>query len=300
MSDSILDENASAASVNDADIKEALDGLTALQSDGSQEVDVWTGTLSLIKSVQRSSLGSGKSYLTAGVFTESGMLLLTDHVNRRLVLVDQSYNFVDEFKLDGKPTDITQGNEPKEFFVALREDGILRCTFKDGQFSALGRLLSPTGAWGIRFLGNTRVVGTEKFISVVGPDGQDIRSMSKSGADTYLALLKEENMLYHKDSNTIVGRRIEGVEIFRYSINSLVYPVGLGLDRDGNLYVCGRNSKNVHLVSKDGLRDRVILSKLVGISSPYAVVVNHHRQEIVVTSSQETVAFEVYRFSEYK
>ncbi|XP_033753190.1 uncharacterized protein LOC117336688 [Pecten maximus] len=298
MSDSKVDENISVTS--DADVKNALEQLAVLQTDGTQDVNVWTGILSVIKSVQRSSLGSGKSYLTSGIFTEDGMLLLTDHIGRRLVLVDQSYTFLEEFKLDGKPTDITRGNEPYEYFVALREDGILRCTFRGGQFTALGRLLSPTGAWGIGFLGNTRVVGTEKFICMLGSDGQDIRSMSKSGADTYIALLKAENLLYHKDGNTIVGRQSNGVEIFRYMVNSLVYPVGLDLDQDGNLYVCGRNSKNVHLVSKNGLKDRVLLSKLVSINTPYAVVVNPFRQEIVVTSSQEAIAFEVYTFCDNK
>ncbi|XP_060068284.1 uncharacterized protein LOC132548435 [Ylistrum balloti] len=287
-------------SVSEADVERALEQLTVTQTDGSQKVDVWTGVLSVIKSVQRSSLGSGKTYLSAGVFTDDQLLLLTDHNNRRLVLVDETYTFVEEFKLDGKPTDITRGNEPGQFFVALRDDGILRCTFNNGQITMLSRMTSPTGAWGIAFLDSTRVVGTEKCICVLGADGQDIRSMSKSGSDTYVALSKKENSLYHKDGNTIIGRHMNGVETFRYADSTLVYPIGLDLDQDGNVYVCGRNSKNIHLVSKDGFRDRVLLAKLVSITNPYAIVVNSTRQEIVVTSSQEDTAFEVYRFCDNK
>lgn len=267
------------------------------ESNGIQWEDVWTRSLSVIKSVEASSLGGiTKPYLSSGVFTDDGELLLADYKNRRILLFDNGYSYVQKFKLDGNPMDIAKDNTTDQLFIALKEDGILVCTFQNSQLTIIRRITSPTATWGICFHGNTRVAGTDKCMRVLGLDGLDIRSMSKTGGDTYVALSASGQTIYHKDCNVIVGRRLDGVEVFRYSRPALVYPVGLGLDRQGNVYICGRESKNLHLVSGDGLRDRILLARLAGITKPYGIVVHPHRQEVVITSNKEDMAFEVYKF----
>jgi len=61
------------------------------------------------------------------------------------------------------------------------------------------------------------------------------------------------------------------------------------------VYVCGFDSKNVHKISSDGLRSRILLEKLHIISDPYGVLFNTQSNELIVTSVRENTVFEVYR-----
>ena len=48
----------------------------------------------------------------------------------------------------------------------------------------------------------------------------------------------------------------------------LKYPLGISVDNDGNVYVTGRDSINVVVISPDGQRHRQLLSSHDGLVEP--------------------------------
>jgi DNA-binding beta-propeller fold protein YncE len=48
----------------------------------------------------------------------------------------------------------------------------------------------------------------------------------------------------------------------------LLYPCGIAVDNNGNVYVVGRNSSNVVVISPDGQRHRQLLYSKDGLKNP--------------------------------
>ncbi|OWF41920.1 uncharacterized protein LOC110461790 [Mizuhopecten yessoensis] len=287
-----------ADSTSTSDLTGSLQYLTVQPTPVKAAVDVWTGSVSCVKTVDSSTLGvSPTPSLAGGMFTDNNELLLTDSRNSRILLFDDTYSNVAELNIDGYPTDIVHGRADDEVFVAVNKDEILKCKLRNGQLTLINKISCSRGTVGIAFLGNNILVDTLESVKVMTVDGKVTKTIKKGGNHAFLATSLSSATVYHKDNHDVVCRRLDSdVEVYRYRDPRLNDPRGFGLDRDDNLYVCGHQSGNVHLVSPDGLRRRILVSNLSSISYPWCVVVHPTRQEFVVTSVSESTLLEVYRF----
>ncbi|XP_069140465.1 E3 ubiquitin-protein ligase Midline-1-like [Argopecten irradians] len=138
-------------------------------------VDVWTGLVSCAHTVNANILGiEDRPWLTGGIFTENNELLITDHSNKRLLLLDDNYSFQREYNVDGRPTDIARGHTPDEIFVAVNQTSILRCTLRNGQLSEISRISGPPDTWGIAVHGDNILAGTPGSVKVMSVEGKVI------------------------------------------------------------------------------------------------------------------------------
>jgi DNA-binding beta-propeller fold protein YncE len=69
----------------------------------------------------------------------------------------------------------------------------------------------------------------------------------------------------------------------------LLYPCGIAVDNNGNVYVVGRNSSNVVVISPDGQRHRQLLSSKVGLKNPPALDYDRSTNRLVVVNKSSTV-----------
>ncbi|XP_021361935.1 uncharacterized protein LOC110455852 [Mizuhopecten yessoensis] len=282
-----------------SDLTDSLQRIPVISPPTTALVDVWERSVSCVKTVQRSTLGGFvKPFLISGIVTDNGQLLTTDRDNQRLLLFDDNYSLVKKYKVDESPLDVTRGPATDEIFVSLFGGQILKCTLRNDQLSVTKRITCPLGTLGIAVHGDNIYAGTDKGLKVLSMDGEVIRSITKSGGDTYFALSTSKARVYHRDNDDILCRRLDNdAVVYRYKDRRLNYPGSIGLDRDDNVYVCGLISRNVYLVSPDGSRGKALLTKLSGINEPYGIIVHPTKQEFIVTSLHESVSFEVYRFN---
>ncbi|XP_060081558.1 uncharacterized protein LOC132560871 [Ylistrum balloti] len=257
--------------------------------------DVWTGSLSLVKAVDETTIGGSKSsYLTGGVFIEGEGLVVTDVTNKRLLLFNDNYDFVGQYKLNCCPSGITKGFAPHEMLVTLLNAPIFWCTLRAGVLSTVGYIGSPGTAWGIDTIGNNILIGTDDSVQILTKDGAQVASVGKCGKNTFVAV-SPQGLFYHRDNDVIVCRSGDGKESFKHMCKGIVDPRGIAIDVHCNVYICGMSSGGVHLMSSDGSKEIVLLSAMCNFAKPYAVILHPKRQEIVVTSCQESVIFEVYK-----
>ncbi|XP_021361934.1 uncharacterized protein LOC110455851 [Mizuhopecten yessoensis] len=282
-----------------SDLTDSLQRIPVISPPTVALLDVWERSISCVKTIHGSKLrGSVTPFLISGFFTDNGQLLITDSDNKRLLLFDDNYSLVKEYNVKGKPLDVTRGRVADEIFVSLFEGQLLKCTLRNGQLSVTKMITCPPGTLGIAVHGDNIYAGTSEGVEVLSLDGVAIRSIKQSGGNSCLAISSSKARLYHKDNNDIVCRRLDNdAVVYRYKDRRLMYPGGIGLDRDDNLYISGSLSRNVYLVSPDGSRGKALLTKLDGINKPYGIIVHPTKQEFVVTSVHESVSFEVYRFN---
>lgn len=61
----------------------------------------------------------------------------------------------------------------------------------------------------------------------------------------------------NRRTNEVVAMDSQGTTVWRYSSPGLLSPCGLGVDGEDNIYVAGKESDNVHVLTKDGQFVRV-------------------------------------------
>ncbi|XP_021354467.1 uncharacterized protein LOC110450974, partial [Mizuhopecten yessoensis] len=209
---------------------------------GPLTVDVWTGSVSCVLSVDSRSLaGRQPTNLRGGMFTDNGELLATDHQNCRLVLFDDKYRYKRQYKVKGNPYDVTRGLNTDDILVSTTNSGIMRCTLRSGQLTVIETISCKGHVYGIAVLGDNILVNTGHSVRVMSSDGKVKKSIQKeSGYLTQIAASISTSTFYYIDGDDIVCRRLDSdVEDYRYSDPGLRDPRGIGLDRDNNVYVCG-------------------------------------------------------------
>ncbi|KAK3593412.1 hypothetical protein CHS0354_021993 [Potamilus streckersoni] len=118
---------------------------------------------------------------------------------------------------------------------------------------------------GLTVLGKDKVVisgyndtgNKNYFWSIMTTSGKEeyYRDINQTGdKGTYLATNKSKTCIYMScfDINTVYCFGLDGHLYFKYKSKGLKGPMGIGVDRDGNVYVVGLRSQNIHQLSQDG------------------------------------------------
>ena len=69
----------------------------------------------------------------------------------------------------------------------------------------------------------------------------------------------------------------------------LLYPCGIAVDNNGNVYVVGRNSSNVVVISPDGQRHRQLLSSKIGLKNPPVLDYDRSTNRLLAVNKSSTV-----------
>ena len=88
-------------------------------------------------------------------------------------------------------------------------------------------------------------------------------------------------------ANTIDCYTLTGQQIWTFKDeNVLREPRGIALDKTGNVYVAGRETNNVVVLSPDGNNCREILAKSNGLDRPFSLRINIDRNELLVCNKR--------------
>jgi outer membrane protein assembly factor BamB len=84
-------------------------------------------------------------------------------------------------------------------------------------------------------------------------------------------------------TNTVYCYTLTGQQIWTFKDeNVLRGPRGIALDKNKNVYVAGRETQNVVVLSPDGKNCRQILAKSDGLNEPISLCINIDRNELLV------------------
>ncbi|CAC5410388.1 unnamed protein product [Mytilus coruscus] len=106
-------------------------------------------------------------------------------------------------------------------------------------------------------------------------------------------MLSPANVANHGDrlfytneiNNNVTCCDFHGNILWTFSADSaLVYPLGISVDNDGNVYVAGRWSNSVVVISTDGQRHRQLLSEKDGLELPTAVEYDRSNNKLLVAN----------------
>lgn len=236
--------------------------------------------------------------LTGGTFLPDDRLLLVDNANEKLKLFTPEGDILCEFELSSGPWDIasipggmaavTLPVEKKVMIVS----GVNDCITPVDQFSTSGKCYGIAYSYYSKELviacdtpGDGKAV-----VKVLSLSGQEMRNISvgENGRSlisrpSYIATNPFNADVYVSDecNNTVIGMTMNGDFRFKHTHAYLKLPVGLAADNHGCVYVCGNGSGDLHQMSRDGQRIRLLLD---GLPHPRAIAFDPYGDRFLVTS----------------
>ncbi|VDI25499.1 Hypothetical predicted protein [Mytilus galloprovincialis] len=182
------------------------------------------------------------------------------------------------------PLDITQVYRTQVAISTYRSNKIL---FVDISEMKLIRKLdfSDLPVYGLCYAdGNSFIISDGSTLTWVRSKGEIIKQKPTRGNSFYVSTSDMKDCIYGDGDNSVscvVGNRTK----FTYTNEQLSSPRGIGIDFEGNIYIAGWSSKNIHQITDDGNLIRTIPIDTFGIRRPWTIRFAPNINKFVVTCS---------------
>ena len=225
----------------------------------------------------------------------NGQIILCDYNNTNLKLLHSSFTVKEVLGLQGKPWDVSVINNssaiitlpvPKQLHYMQLEPSL-----KSGRVIQLDKI-----CWGIAVAGEYLYVTLhdilgEGEVRILDMKGSLKRRIGVNSGGSfmfqtpyYLTQSATTRKIYvsDRDTDTVTCLMSDGSTVYQYKDKDLKWPIGVCVDDEENIIVCGRASNNVHIVTASGRKHGCLLTLADGITGPVSVAYRHTDDTLII------------------
>lgn len=239
--------------------------------------------------------------ITGAEMLTADFLVLVDNNNHAVKILDTRHRvIIAEHTMSSAPWDVAvveEGFEPEELAVTLpKERAIQFLVLRDGVFSEGRRLKVDGDCRGIAFSHHRLAVTCDSpspcKVEVIDLHGRLIKSLSKDRSGRLLfkcpqniAASPDGDYLYVTDRVTcdVMKLTFDDEIVARYDDQALCSPEGIVIASDGTLIVCNYKNNELHLVSPECERLKIVKGQSGNVLCPTAVCYCEQRNKLYVS-----------------
>ncbi|KAL3884098.1 hypothetical protein ACJMK2_030320 [Sinanodonta woodiana] len=270
-----------------------------LPSNGSQslsnvgvDVPLKDMKVELSKVVDVNLPGSTTAAFTGIAHLSGDRIVLACWHQKKCFVIDASYNCITSCSLSSNPRDVCVLEDDKMAVTmpCINTIGIL--SVKDGSILINKFLKTTYCCWGADFIDTDRYVisgrdGNTTCWSILTSEGNEKfrHNVCSSSSFSYIKVNNTKTRVFVTvtENHAVHCFSLEDrSELFVYKPGNLRRPIGIALDRDGNVYVVGHNSDNVHKLSQEGRPLQIISSDVP--KNPLGISFNNKGDRFIVSN----------------
>ncbi|KAL4235711.1 hypothetical protein ACF0H5_004104 [Mactra antiquata] len=222
--------------------------------------------------------------ITGSTIMDDGRLVLVDYNNKKLKVLDRDYRLISDFKTEGAAFEVAKIAENQVAITVPKEKKIHFISLQDGM-KCSDSVQTRLECWGLDTFDDKLVTVTnsdDHMILFLNKKGKELISCNLGSQDANMkwpmsVCVDSKDKIYvccqgEGDTDDINGCLViidsSGQVRTMYMDSGLRKPTSCTRDEDGNIYICGLTSANVHQIQKSGDRLGQIIS---GLSKPIHV-----------------------------
>ena len=131
------------------------------------------------------------------------------------------------------------------------------------------------GEWcyGVTAVKDKIYIGGRNKVIILNTDGSRVREITTDGGYNYNLLYNERNdQLLLRQKGRLWCINLDGHVIYRYDISGFY---GLAVDQQGDVYISGLHSNDIHRLSPEGTFRDIVLSEHDGVDRPEGIAFNN-------------------------
>ena len=237
--------------------------------------------------------------LKGAAFLPDGRIALADYDNHSVKLFDAKLYRGKSLNLSSGPWDIVV-IAPKELAVSLPFESKIQFIAVSDTMKATRVIKIDMDCYGLIYRNQELLVVCNDYL--IGPAIQvvSLTGRIKQTIDTdragqriledpyYMTVTPSGKLIYVSDKDRIVCMDRHGNVTSVYKESSLRNARGIDIDNEGNLYVCGYMSNNVHQITMHGIDFRCLLGK-DQVWDPWSVTFNESNGTLLITSDSSDI-----------
>ena len=232
--------------------------------------------------------------LKGAAYLPDGRIALADYDNHNVKVFDAKLYRGKSLSLSSGPWDIVVIS-PKELAVSLPFESKIQFISVSDNMKATRVIKIDMDCYGLIYRNQELLVVCNDYL--IGPAIQivSLTGRIKQTIDTdrsgqriledpyYMTVTPSGKLIYVSDKDRIVCMDRHGNVTSVYKESSLRNARGIDIDTEGNLYVCGYMSNNVHQITMHGIDFRCLLNK-EQVWDPWSVKFNENNGTFLLTS----------------
>ncbi|KAK3577170.1 hypothetical protein CHS0354_037508 [Potamilus streckersoni] len=252
--------------------------------------------LEMTKAVEIKGPDGKNPWYTGFTFLQEDHVLLADYNNKRVLLLNSSYQCIVSLTLPDSPWDICVVDH-KEVAVSLPLQKTLQfLSITNGFMRSTRTVETRYECRGIASKGRGKIVlsGSCKdkgkhYWSLINSTGLEEKcyqfDCQCDPSLTYIALNSLCTRVYItvSQAHSLYCFDMDGKRLFVYRNDSLKFSQGVATDRDDNVYVLGMLSYNIHQLTPGGTPIRIYTERIPEF--PYAICFNSCRDKFALTNN---------------
>ena len=238
---------------------------------------------------------NGKPCITGCCFMPGGDLVLCDCANSKLKLLDRTFKVKDSLNVNAKPWSLS----------VIDNSNVIVTIFDTKQLQYIqlvphmkaGRVIKlDKKCWDVTVAGNEIYVSCHNApgkgeVRVLDLSGNLKRKLGVNKDGSYqfqgpyyltVSTTGKKSFVSDWDKSIISCMTPDGNIIYQYKDDDLIWPRALFVDAGNNIFVCGRDSHNVQVITADGRKYGTLISADDGIRKPYSIAFREADNMLVV------------------
>ncbi|CAC5420811.1 TRIM56 [Mytilus coruscus] len=215
---------------------------------GLKSVNLHTGKIKVLFKIDI------RGNFISGIFFNDD-IIITDYNQKRIVYHDNTGKQTEAFDIPNNPTYINKVNDST---VAVSSDAKKIFIINVKPFSLVKTLDIKVPTWGLCLVENEYITAYGNTIYWLNAEtGAKIKELEASSSIRFVTCYKKNEYIYLKNSNSVKLESAVG-KSFQYMHTSLNWPHHQEIDEEGNIYVVGYGSNNIHQLTPTGELIRII------------------------------------------
>jgi hypothetical protein len=228
------------------------------------KVNFVSGSIKILKTIEIEINKAGTKRIT-GIFVPN-FLILTDSSNRQVIKYNDNYVYLSSLSLPKELSDITSMDEDSVAVASSNSDDIYLININTMTLTKTIKV--STTLHGLQYVEGEFISVYSGTLTWLSAEGLQLRD-SKNHTDAWFVRSLGKNSYICADGYNAISHTKDERKQFTYSSPKLSNPRGIDVDMEGNIYIVGLSSNNIHQITSEGKHIRTISTTDFGISSPW-------------------------------
>ena len=231
----------------------------------------------------------GEAYdLRCMAVTSDNKLLLCNYESShpKVYIYRDCKTYEDEIRFTSKPWSITVVPCTEKAVVTLpKEESIqfINTTTKRKD----KKIRTGEGCRGVTVVKDKIYLDGVTQVLILNTDGSRVREITTDACYKFNIVYNDKNgQLLLREMRTLRCINLDGHLIYRYTVSG---GLGLTVDRQDYVYLCGNKSNDIHRLSPDGTFRDIVLSEHDGVDQPFGIAFNNDFTKLFIINKTKTV-----------